>query len=195
MLGTDVIGQAKSGMGKTAVFVLAVLQQLQPQDGVVDTLVICHTRELAFQITQEFERFSKYLPEVKVKCFYGGINIRDHKQMLKTETPNIVVGTPGRILQLIQDKTLKVDKLKRFVMDECDQMLESLDMRKDVQQIFKATPHEKQVMMFSATLSKDIRPVCRKFTQNVCLAVRVVSGSLTFFSLCSRWSCTLMTRS
>lgn len=66
ILGMDIVCQAKSGMGKTAVFVLAVLQQLEPEDGVVDTLVLCHTRELAYQICQEFERFSKYFPDIKV---------------------------------------------------------------------------------------------------------------------------------
>lgn len=166
VLGMDIICQAKSGMGKTAVFTLAVLQQLVPAEDTVDTVVLCHTRELAYQICQEFMRFSKYLPDIKVKVFFGGIPIRQHRQLLETETPHVVVGTPGRILALVKEKKLKLDNLKRFVLDECDQMLESLDMRKDVQQIFKATPHEKQVMMFSATLSKEIRPVCRKFTQH-----------------------------
>jgi len=148
------------------VFVLAVLQQLVPVENTVDTLVLCHTRELAFQICQEFLRFSKYLPEVKVKVFFGGIEYKLHKDILVKETPHIVIGTPGRILQLAKDKLLKLQGLKRFVLDECDKMLESLDMRRDVQNIFKMTPHEKQVMMFSATLSKEIRPVCRKFTQS-----------------------------
>lgn len=166
VLGMDVICQAKSGMGKTAVFVLAVLHQLDPQPNKVDTLVLCHTRELAYQICQEFIRFSKYLPEVKVKVFFGGIAIKEHEKLLAAEVPNIVVGTPGRILQLVKEKKLPLDSLKRFVMDECDTMLESLEMRRDIQQIFKSTPHEKQVMMFSATLSKEIRPVCKKFTQH-----------------------------
>jgi len=168
LMGTDIICQAKSGMGKTAVFVLATLHQLVPVKDQIDTLVLCHTRELAYQICQEFLRFSKFLPEVKVKVFFGGIAVRQHRQLLEGETPNIVVGTPGRILQLAKEKKLKLDHLKRFILDECDQMLEHLDMRRDVQQIFKMTPHEKQVMMFSATLSKDIRPVCKKFTQHPC---------------------------
>jgi len=155
-------------MGKTAVFVLAVLQQLVPVKGVVDTLVLCHTRELAYQICQEFLRFSKHMQDVKVKVFFGGIAIKQHKELLAGEVPNIVVGTPGRILQLVKERSLKLDGLKRFVLDECDQMLEHLDMRRDVQAIFKSTPHEKQVMMFSATLSKEIRPICRKFTQHPC---------------------------
>jgi hypothetical protein len=98
---------------------------------------------------------------------FVGIAIEQHRKLLATEVPNIVVGTPGRVLALINEKKLKLDELKRFVLDECDQMLEKLDMRRDVQAIFKSTPHAKQVMMFSATLSKEIRPVCRKFTQHV----------------------------
>jgi ATP-dependent RNA helicase UAP56/SUB2 len=166
VLGMDIICQAKSGMGKTAVFVLAILQQLTPVDGQVDTLVLCHTRELAYQICQEFLRFSKYLKDIKVKVFFGGIAIRQHRQLLDDDPPHVVIGTPGRTLQLVKEKKLKLNHLKRFVLDECDQMLETLDMRRDVQQIFKATPHEKQVMMYSATMSKEIRPVARKFTQN-----------------------------
>jgi ATP-dependent RNA helicase UAP56/SUB2 len=166
VLGMDIICQAKSGMGKTAVFVLAILQQLTPVDGQVDTLVLCHTRELAYQICQEFLRFSKYLKDIKVKVFFGGMSIRQHRQLLEDDPPHVVIGTPGRTLQLVKEKKLKLNHLKRFVLDECDQMLETLDMRRDVQQIFKATPHEKQVMMYSATMSKEIRPVARKFTQN-----------------------------
>eukprot|EP00343_Euplotes_focardii_P009425 CAMPEP_0205823488 /NCGR_PEP_ID=MMETSP0206-20130828/16845_1 /ASSEMBLY_ACC=CAM_ASM_000279 /TAXON_ID=36767 /ORGANISM="Euplotes focardii, Strain TN1" /LENGTH=434 /DNA_ID=CAMNT_0053120713 /DNA_START=12 /DNA_END=1316 /DNA_ORIENTATION=- len=168
VLGMDIICQAKSGMGKTAVFVLAILQQLTPVDGQVDTLVLCHARELAYQICQEFMRFSKYLPDVKTKVFFGGIPVTEHRSILANDPPHIVVGTPGRVLQLVREGNLDLKNLKRFVLDECDQMLgsESLDMRRDVQAIFRKTPHEKQVMMFSATLAKEIRPVCAKFTQN-----------------------------
>jgi ATP-dependent RNA helicase UAP56/SUB2 len=97
----------------------------------------------------------------------------------------LLSGTPGRILQLLQEKKLKLDHLKRFIMDECDQMLEKLDMRRDIQAIFKSTPHEKQVMMFSATLSKEIRPVCRKFTQHVSLVNILIKQTLgsRFFSM------------
>ena len=87
----------------------------------------------------------------------------DHVKLLATEKPTIVVGTPGRVWDLIESGDLKVDKIKHFILDECDKMLETLDMRKTVQQIYLKTPHEKQVMMFSATLSKEIRPICRKF--------------------------------
>jgi len=156
-------------MGKTAVFVISILQQLDSttsQTGHVQALIVTHTRELAFQITNEFVRFSKYLPDVKVKAFYGGIDPQLNKQELKADKPTIVVGTPGRLLALIKDKALDVSKVKHFVLDECDKMLEALDMRKDIQDIFKFTPKEKQVMMFSATMGKEIRPVAKKFMQN-----------------------------
>lgn len=166
ILGMDILCQAKSGMGKTAVFVLATLQQIDPVDGQVSVLVMCHTRELAFQISKEYERFSKYMPTVKVSVFFGGVSIANDEKSLKSNTPHIVVGTPGRILALIRNKKLSLDHLKHFILDECDKMLEELDMRRDVQEIFKSSPHEKQVMMFSATLSKDIRPVCKKFMQD-----------------------------
>lgn len=166
VLGMDILCQAKSGMGKTAVFVLACLQQLEPVDDQVSVLVMCHTRELAFQISKEFERFSKYMSSVKVAVFFGGMPIQNDEQVLKNKCPHIVVGTPGRILALVRNKKLNLKNLKHFVLDECDKMLEELDMRRDVQEIFRSSPHEKQVTMFSATLSKEIRPVCKKFMQD-----------------------------
>merc|ERR1712183_1151642 len=166
VLGMDILGQAKSGMGKTAVFVLATLQQIDPVDGEISAVVTCHTRELAYQIAKEYERFSKYMSNVKVGVFFGGIGIAKDEETLKKNCPHIVVGTPGRMGALVKSKKLPLKNLKHFVLDECDKMLEQLDMRRDVQEIFRATPHEKQVMMFSATLSKDIRPVCKKFMQD-----------------------------
>lgn len=166
VLGMDILCQAKSGMGKTAVFVLATLQQLEPSENHAYVLVMCHTRELAFQISKEYERFSKYMQGVRVSVFFGGMPIQKDEEVLKTACPHIVVGTPGRILALVNNKKLNLKHLKHFILDECDKMLESLDMRRDVQEIFRNTPHGKQVMMFSATLSKDIRPVCKKFMQD-----------------------------
>jgi len=167
ILGTDVLCQAKSGMGKTAVFVLAVLQQIEPVAGQVSTLVLCHTRELAFQIRAEFERFKKYLPKIKTAVYYGGVPIQTHRDSLKADSsPHVAIGTPGRILALANEKILNLSNIKHFILDECDKMLEALDMRRDVQEIFRKTPHNKQVMMFSATLSDEIRPVCKRFMRN-----------------------------
>ncbi|CAG9539892.1 unnamed protein product [Cercopithifilaria johnstoni] len=166
ILGMDIVCQAKSGMGKTAVFVLATLQQLEPVDGEVSVLVMCHTRELAFQISKEYERFSKYIPGVRIAVFFGGIPIKKDEETLKNDTPHIVVGTPGRTLQLARQGSLKLKNIKYFVLDECDKMIGDNDMRRDVQEIVKMTPQEKQVMMFSATLPRDLRVVCKKFMQD-----------------------------
>ncbi|KAL3115526.1 hypothetical protein niasHT_018159 [Heterodera trifolii] len=165
ILGMDIVCQAKSGMGKTAVFVLATLQQLTPTDGTVSVLVMCHTRELAFQISKEYERFSKYMPGVKVSVFFGGMPIKKDEEVLAKNTPHIVVGTPGRLLALGRTGHLKLKGVKFFVLDECDKMIGDADMRHDVQEIFKMTPQEKQVMMFSATLPRELRVVCKKFMQ------------------------------
>ena len=128
ILGQDVLCQAKSGMGKTAVFVLAVLQQLEPVDGEVSTIILCHTRELAFQIKNEFNRFTKYMPDVRTSVFYGGTPVKADQEILadKTKCPHIVVGTPGRMNGLTRDKSLDGSKVKMFVLDECDKMLEQL---------------------------------------------------------------------
>jgi len=166
ILGTDILCQAKSGMGKTAVFVLACLQQLNQsseEKGSVNTLVICHTRELAYQIKNEFDRFSKYFNDVKSVVVYGGVPITENKKEIEEKQPQVVIGTPGRVLALVKDKTLNLEKLGHFVLDECDKCLEKLDMRKDVQSIFVATPKKKQVMMFSATMTPEMRLICKKF--------------------------------
>lgn len=166
VFGTDILCQAKSGMGKTAVFTLAVLQQIEPKDGEVSCVILGHTRELAYQISHEINRFSKYLPTIRTSVLYGGVPVRVHRDLMATKPPHIVVGTPGRVKDLVQQKILNLSKVKFFVLDECDKVLEALDMRRDVQAIFKETPHEKQVMMFTATLSKEMRAVSKKFMQN-----------------------------
>lgn len=166
ILGTDILCQAKSGMGKTAVFVLATLQQLNTSSDdkdSVNTLVLCHTRELAYQIKNEFDRFSKYFNEVKSVVVYGGVPITENKRSIEETKPQIVIGTPGRVLALVKDKTLDLSKLGHFVLDECDKCLEKIDMRKDIQTIFISTPKKKQVMFFSATMTPEMRVICKKF--------------------------------
>merc|ERR1711971_146254 len=163
ILGTDILCQAKSGMGKTAVFALGCLQQVDVSEKAVKVLVICHTRELAYQIKHEFDRFAKYFNGVHCGVVYGGVAIQKDKEMLKEKTPQVLIGTPGRVLGLLKEKDLKLDKVNQFVLDECDKCLEKLDMRRDIQQIFLETPKKKQVMMYSATMTPDIRAVCKKF--------------------------------
>merc|ERR1712032_134193 len=164
LIGSDVLCQAKAGMGKTAVFVLTTLNTMDQKQETdkISCLVLANTRELAFQISKEFERFSQNL-DFKTQTIIGGENIGEQIEKLKNDKPNIILGTPGRVLGLIKRKELDTSCVKTFIIDECDKMLQQLDMRADVQAIFKNTPIEKQVMMFSATLPKDIREVCRKF--------------------------------
>merc|ERR1712100_64234 len=150
----------------TAVFVLACLQQLDADAKDVKVLVICHTRELAYQIKHEFDRFAKYFSGVNCGVVYGGVPITKDKEMLKEKTPQILIGTPGRVLGLIREKDLKLENVSQFVLDECDKCLEKLDMRCDIQQIFVETPKKKQVMMFSATMTPEIRGLCKKFMSN-----------------------------
>lgn len=128
ILGTDVICQAKSGLGKTAVFVLASLQQIEPVQGETSVLVMCHTRELAYQIRAEYQRFGKYMPNVKTGVFYGGTPIvKDIELLNNKEThPHIIVGTPGRLNALVRDKNLKLGNIRQFILDECDKMLDQV---------------------------------------------------------------------
>lgn len=116
-------------IGKTAVFVSATLQQIEPIDGEVSVVVLCHTRELAYQIKNEYARFSKYMPDVRTGVFYGGTSVKVDQELLKTKEkcPHIVVGTPGRLNALVRDKSLKLGtSCRHFVLDECDKMLESV---------------------------------------------------------------------
>ena len=130
MIGVDILCQAKSGMGKTAVFVLTTLHQLEEAPKGVSVLVMCHTRELAYQIKKEYDRFTKHLTAgVTCEVMYGGQPLKDHIASLKKAPPTILVGTPGRILALVRGQHLKMENLKHFVLDECDKMLSELDMR------------------------------------------------------------------
>eukprot|EP01118_Nematostelium_gracile_P007356 TRINITY_DN2399_c0_g1_i1.p1 TRINITY_DN2399_c0_g1~~TRINITY_DN2399_c0_g1_i1.p1 ORF type:complete len:476 (+),score=136.81 TRINITY_DN2399_c0_g1_i1:78-1430(+) len=208
ILGTDVLCQAKSGMGKTAVFVLSTLQRMENiSDDGPKVLVMVHTRELAFQIAAEFNRFIKFIPGIRVAVFYGGVPLAEHEKLL-ADNPHIVIGTPGRILELAgltkekeqQQKIKKTNKPKNpnkqrkvktklnlkkismFVLDECDKMLGRLDMRRDVQKIFVNTPVEKQVMMFSATISEELRPICRKYMHQP-MEIFVSDGEITLHGL------------
>ncbi|ORZ36565.1 DEAD-box ATP-dependent RNA helicase 56-like protein [Catenaria anguillulae PL171] len=169
--GTDILCQAKSGMGKTAVFVLSTLQQLdfspaqtsQDPAASVKVVILCHTRELAFQIKNEYARFSKYMEGAKIECVFGGVRIEEDVARLHANRPQVLVATPGRLKALVSQNKISLRNVKHFVIDECDKLLEETDMRGDVQQIFRSCPHQKQVMMFSATLAPEIKAISKRF--------------------------------
>lgn len=166
-LGSDILCQAKSGMGKTAVFVLSCLQKLVAEFKEADkqgckVLVLCHTRELAYQIEHEFKRLAKYASNLKIMAVFGGHPVEKDKDALKSGC-HVLVGTPGRVLGLVREDALKMEGLTHFILDECDRCIDDLQLRRDVQQIFIKTPRKKQVMMFSATMSADTAAICKKF--------------------------------
>jgi len=145
-------------------------------------LVLCNTRELAFQIADEYNRFAKYMPEVRIAALFGGVPLAAHEELLEKTKPQVCICTPGRLLALMRKNKIDLSHVKHFVLDECDKMLEELDMRADVQKIFMATPKDKQVMMFSATFSDEVRVVCRKFMQEP-MEVNVEARQLTLHGL------------
>jgi ATP-dependent RNA helicase UAP56/SUB2 len=130
LLGLDVLCQAKAGMGKTAVFVLTVLNRLGEfgESNEVSCLVLAHTRELAFQIAKEFDRFSQNL-NYKTQVIIGGENVQDQMDKLKNDKPQIVVATPGRLLSFIKKSVIDTKNVKIFIIDECDKMLKELGIR------------------------------------------------------------------
>jgi len=165
LAGNDIVAQAKSGMGKTAVFVVVTLERITAEDG-LQCVVIVHTRELAYQVAKEFERFKAYLEGITVHSVYGGVALPAQEKQLKDDPPHIIVACPGRLKVLIQKKAVNMNNLKIFVIDEVDKVLEKPDMRQDVQEIFYKTPKAKQTMVFSATLPPEIRGTVMKFVRN-----------------------------
>ena len=153
-------------MGKTAVFIISILQQMEDNPTTIRALILCNVRELAHQVEKEMDRFTKHLPNIRSHVFYGGMPIKKDMEVLKGEKqPHIVIGTPGRILALINNKSLNLDDLRFFVLDECDKMLVEPDMRQQVQRIFMSgnNAEKRQVMMFSATFSQKSKEICQLF--------------------------------
>ena len=127
LMGHDLLCQAQSGMGKTAVFVLAILNQLDLKDATkVKAQILCHSRDLAYQINKEFVRLGKYLPTIKSTVVIGGDPFDKQKTEIETSKPAIIVGTPGRTKDLLNKKVYSLDALQFFVIDECDKVISML---------------------------------------------------------------------
>ena len=160
LAGHDVLAQAKTGSGKTLAFALALLSRLQAPAG-LQAMVLCPTRELADQVAQAIRRAAARLPNVKVSAFYGGIPLRVHVESLVHE-PAIVVGTPGRILELIESGALKTASLNILVLDEADRMLD-MGFEPAIQTICKALPARRQTLLFSATFPDAVRALSKGY--------------------------------
>ncbi len=161
---TDLIALAQTGTGKTAAFGLPSIQQIDPKIINVQTIILCPTRELCIQISKDLLTYSKYLDYVKIVAVYGGTSIENQIKSIKKGV-QIVVGTPGRTKDLIKRRVLKLDIVNRVVLDEADEML-SMGFKEDLNYILDTTSENRQTMLFSATMSKEVRSISKKFMKD-----------------------------
>ncbi|XRG81322.1 DEAD/DEAH box helicase [Salinisphaera sp. SPP-AMP-43] len=160
LTGRDVLGQAQTGTGKTAAFALPILSGLQPgQDKAPRALVLAPTRELAIQVAEAFQRYASYMPGFHVLPIYGGQGYGPQLNALKRGV-DVVVGTPGRVIDHLKRGTLRLDRLEWLVLDEADEMLR-MGFIDDVEWVFENTPPERQVALFSATMPNAIRRIAK----------------------------------
>lgn len=196
--GRDVIGQAQTGTGKTAAFGIPMIESTVPFEKYVQGLILCPTRELAVQVTEEIKKLSKYKKGVFVTTVYGGDSIERQIKSLKSGA-NIVVGTPGRVIDLIERRALKLENVKMAVLDEADEMLD-MGFREDIESILQETNENRQTIFFSATMSKPIMALTTRYQNNPKL-VKVVKNEITnanieqlYFDVKGRAKMEVMTR-
>ncbi|MCL4170617.1 UNVERIFIED_CONTAM: hypothetical protein GTU68_066748, partial [Idotea baltica] len=158
--GLDLLGHAPTGTGKTAAFALPLLSRVDLSSNRVQVLTLAPTRELALQVAEAFQNYAKHLPGLKVLPIYGGQDYRPQLQRLRSGV-QVVVGTPGRVMDHMRRGTLKLDGLQAVVLDEADEMLR-MGFVDEVQWILEQTPDERQMALFSATMPKVIRQIAHK---------------------------------
>ena len=152
--GLDIIGQAQTGTGKTAAFGIPLLQKIDPKNKKPQAIILCPTRELAIQVSEEIRRLAKYMHGVKVLPIYGGQEIGRQIRSLK-DGVQVIIGTPGRVMDHMRRKTVKMDQIHTVVLDEADEML-NMGFLEDMETILSALPEERQTLMFSATMPQAI---------------------------------------
>lgn len=176
MEGKDIIGQAQTGTGKTAAFGIPLLHKINPKDKHLQAIVLCPTRELAIQVSEEIRSLAKFMHGIKVLPIYGGQNINQQIRSLKAGT-QVVIGTPGRVMDHMRRKTLKLESVKLIVLDEADEML-NMGFREDIETILKEMPEERQTVLFSATMPKPIMDIAKKYQKNAQI-IKVIKKELT----------------
>ena len=174
--GIDLIGQAQTGTGKTAAFGIPILEKVDPKLKKLQAIVLCPTRELAIQVADEIRNLSRYMHGIKVLPIYGGQDIVKQIRSLKSGT-QIVIGTPGRVMDHMRRKTMKLDFVHTVVLDEADEML-NMGFREDIEFVLSGVPEERQTVMFSATMPKPIMEITKKF-QNNAKVIKVTKKELT----------------
>lgn len=174
--GIDVVGQAQTGTGKTAAYTVPMLMKIDPQIKKPQAIVLCPTRELAVQVAEEIRKLAKYMSDIKVLPVYGGQEIVRQIKSLKTGV-QIIVGTPGRVMDHMRRKTVKFDNINMVILDEADEMLD-MGFREDMETILTETPEDRQTVMFSATMPKAIMDIARNFQKDARI-IKVVRKELT----------------
>jgi ATP-dependent RNA helicase DeaD len=174
--GKDVIGQAQTGTGKTAAFGIPMIESINPAQHEVQSIILCPTRELAIQVAEEIGHLCKYVKEIRILPIYGGQAIDRQFRALKSGV-NIVIGTPGRVMDHLDRGTLKLDKVKMVVLDEADEML-NMGFIDDIEEILKQVPRERQTVLFSATMSQPILKITKKYQRDP-LIVKITHKELT----------------
>lgn len=174
--GIDLIGQAQTGTGKTAAFGIPLLEKVDPKLKKLQAIVLCPTRELAIQVADEIRNLSRYMHGIKVLPIYGGQDIVKQIRSLKSGT-QIVIGTPGRVMDHMRRKTMKLDFVHTVVLDEADEML-NMGFREDIEFVLSGVPEERQTVLFSATMPKPIMEITTKF-QNNAKVIKVTKKELT----------------
>lgn len=178
--GIDVIGQAQTGTGKTCAFGIPAIEMLDTDMEGVQVLVLCPTRELAIQVSEELKNVSKYKKNVRILPIYGGQPIERQIMALK-KRPQIIIGTPGRVMDHMRRHTLKLGSLKMIILDEADEML-NMGFREDIDIILEEIPEDRQTILFSATMPREILDLTKKYQKNPVL-IKSVHKELTVPSI------------
>ena len=162
--GRDIVGQAQTGTGKTAAFALPALQKIDTQTSKIQVLVLTPTRELAIQVAEAFHSYAKHLGRIRVLPVYGGQSISQQMKHLRSGV-QVIVGTPGRVMDHMRRETIDLTTLKMVVLDEADEMLR-MGFQEDVEWILSHTPETRQTALFSATMPKQVRRIADKYLNN-----------------------------
>lgn len=172
----DVTGQAQTGTGKTAAFGIPLLENLNSNDKNLQAIILCPTRELAIQVAEELKKLSKYMPKIDVLPVYGGQPIDRQIKALQTGV-QVIIGTPGRVMDHIDRGTLKLNTIKTVILDEADEMLD-MGFREDIEYILEDIPDDRQFLLFSATLPQEIMQLAKRY-QNDPEIVKITKHELT----------------
>lgn len=176
MSGRDVIGQAQTGTGKTASFGIPLLQRVNAEQKKTQAIILCPTRELAIQVSDELHNLAKYMHGVRILPIYGGQDIGRQIRSLKGGV-QIIVGTPGRVMDHLRRKTIRCDYADTIVLDEADEML-NMGFREDIETVLGYMPEEHQTVLFSATMPKEIKDITKRYQKDA-VTIRVVKKELT----------------